>query len=78
MWDKNYSNDSSGTLLDEIVDKFSLKNDAALAKFLDLNPPVISKMRHGTLPFGATMIITVHERTDWSIASIKKMIASKK
>jgi len=59
------------TLLDYLITRYKLKNDAALAKFLDLPPPVISKMRHGKTPFSAVNIIRLHELTGMSIAAIK-------
>ncbi len=58
-------------LLDHIIDQNSLKNDAALSRYLGIAPPVVSKMRHGTLSFGAVHIIRLHELTGWSIAQIK-------
>jgi len=68
---------TSGTaneLLDLIIEKGALKNDAALSRFLQVSPPVISKMRHGRLQFGAVHIIRLHELTDWAIALIKSYL----
>lgn len=69
-----YPNDNSGTLFDVMMQRMALKNDAALARLLEVAPPVISKIRHGVLPFGATLIIAVHEVTDWPIRDIKAML----
>lgn len=38
--------------LDTLLDKFGLKNDAALARTLEVGPPVISKIRHGRSAVG--------------------------
>ncbi|WP_347080548.1 hypothetical protein, partial [Escherichia coli] len=35
-----------GALLDQLLVRLSLRNDAALAKFLEVEPPVISKIRN--------------------------------
>ena len=78
MRNKNYPNDTSGTLFDSIKQDHGFKNDAALARFLEINTPVISKMRHGKLPFGPQMILDVHDKTGLSIFTIRKMIASEK
>ncbi len=41
-------------LLDILLGKMQLKNDAALSRLLEVAPPVISKIRHHRLPVGAT------------------------
>lgn len=56
--------------LDLIINHLCLKNDAALARALDVSAAVISKMRHGKLPFGATMVIRAHYLTDWTVKEI--------
>jgi transcriptional regulator with XRE-family HTH domain len=62
-------------LLDHLIDKHQLKNDAALAKMLDTTPGYISKIRNGLMKPGATMIIEVHEVTKMSIKDIKALLA---
>jgi hypothetical protein len=37
-------------LLDGIIARLRLKNDAALARALEVAPPLISKIRHRRLP----------------------------
>lgn len=37
-------------LLDALMEKLRLKNDAALCRLLEVAPPVISKIRHKRLP----------------------------
>ncbi|WP_219117101.1 hypothetical protein [Janthinobacterium sp. UMAB-56] len=58
-------------LLDTLMEKLGLKNDAALALTLEVAPPVISKIRHGRLPIGATILIRAHEATDIAIRELK-------
>jgi hypothetical protein len=48
-------------LLDKLIEKLSLKNDAALSRALEVAPPVISKIRHRRLPVGASLLIRMHE-----------------
>ena len=64
-------------LLDELITKLELKNDAALARMLEVAPPVISKIRHHTLPIGATILIRMHEVSDFSIRELKDMLSHK-
>ena len=63
-------------LLDTIIARFGVKNDAALSRALDLAPPVISKIRARTLPVGATLIIRIHEAFGMSIKEIKALVAA--
>src|SRR3954463_12405637 len=48
-------------VLDAVIEKLQLKNDAALSRVLEVAPPVISKIRHQTLPIGATILLRMHE-----------------
>lgn len=61
----------NGQLLDAVMAKLGLKNDAALSRVLEVAPPVISKIRHGRLPVGATLLIRMHEGTDIAIRELK-------
>lgn len=64
-------------LIDLIIKKLDIKNDAALSRVLEVAPPVISKIRNDKLPVGATLIIRIHELTDISISDIKSYLTSK-
>src|SRR6476659_10126572 len=57
-------------LLDCLIAKLNLKNDAALSRALEVADPVISKIRHRRLPVGASMLIRMHEISDISIAEL--------
>ena len=58
-------------VLDAIIQKLRLKNDAALSRVLEVAPPVISKIRHHTLPIGATILLRMHEVSDFSIRELR-------
>jgi plasmid maintenance system antidote protein VapI len=60
-------------LLDMLLDKPGMKNDAALDRALEVAPPVISKIRHGRLPIGASLLIRMHEVFDVSIRELKRI-----
>ena len=62
-------------LLDAIIDKLQLKNDAALSRALEVAPPVISKIRHHTLPIGATILLRMHEISDFSIREMRELMS---
>lgn len=58
-------------LLNAVMAKTGLKNDAALSRALEVAPPVISKIRHGRLPIGASLLIRAHEISDIAIRELK-------
>jgi len=61
-------------LIDGLIEKLSLKNDAALCRVLSVQPPIISKIRHGHLPVGASLLIRMHEETGLSIRDLRVMM----
>lgn len=61
-------------VLDAILAKLDLKNDVALARALDVAPPVISKVRHNVLPIGATLLLRMHEVSDFSIRELRRLM----
>lgn len=68
-------NTSVNNLLDHVIEKLNLKNDAALGKVIQTSPPVLSKLRNAHLPLGATMLIKLHEATEAAgcVMSIKEL-----
>jgi len=65
-------------LLDHLIKQLDLKNDAALARALDVASPVISKVRHGRLPVGATMLISMHEVSGISIKDLRDLMGDRR
>jgi hypothetical protein len=63
-------------LLDTLISGRELKNDAALSRELQVNPPLISKLRRGTLPLGATFVLQVHDVFGLPIFDIKALAAA--
>lgn len=61
-------------LLDAIIARLRLKNDAALSRVLEVAPPVISKIRHSTLPIGATLLLRMHEESEFSIGELRALM----
>ncbi len=60
--------------IDEIRKILQVKNDAALGRVLDVPPPVISKIRHGRLEIGPTLLVRIHEATELSIHEIRRLM----
>jgi plasmid maintenance system antidote protein VapI len=65
-------------LLDALIVKLSLKNDAALSRALEVAPPVISKIRHRRLPVDAALIIRMHEVTGLSIRELRDLMGDRR
>ena len=65
-------------LLDTLLERLNLKNDAALSRILEVAPPVISKIRHGRLPVGASMLIRMHEEMGLSIRELRDLMGDRR
>jgi plasmid maintenance system antidote protein VapI len=60
-------------LFDNLLRRAGLKNDGALARALEVAPPVISKLRHQRLPFGPSMMIRIHDAFDVTLDEIRRL-----
>ena len=65
-------------LLDTLIEKLRLKNDAALSRALEFAPPVISKIRHRRLPVGASLLIRMHEVSELSIRDLRELMGDRR
>lgn len=65
-------------LLDSLIERLKLKNDAALSRALEVAPPVISKIRHRRLPVGASLLIRMHEVSDLSIRELRELMGDRR
>lgn len=61
-------------LLDNVIQRLNLKNDASLSRLLEVAPPVISKIRHNRLPVGASLLVRIHEVTGLSIKELREIL----
>lgn len=66
----------SNKLFDAVMKHQGLKNAAQLSRALQVDPAALSRMRHGHLKVGATLIIRIHELTneEMSVKDIKAML----
>jgi len=63
-----------GALLDILIAHLHLKNDAQLARSLNVAAPAISKLRHHKLPVGAAMLLRMHEESGFTIKELRAMM----
>jgi predicted house-cleaning noncanonical NTP pyrophosphatase (MazG superfamily) len=60
-------------LLDTLIERLHLKNDAELCRVLEVQPPIISKIRHRKLNVGATILLRMHEKSNIPIRELKDL-----
>src|SRR5579872_5161296 len=65
-------------LLDALIEKLALKNDAALSRALEVAPPVISKVRHRRLPVGASLLIRMHEESGLNVKELRALMGDQR
>ena len=65
-------------LLEALIQRLHLKNDAALSRALEVAPPVISKIRHRRLPVGASLLIRMHEVSEMSISELRELMGDRR
>lgn len=74
---KTLHDNPQSNFMDLVIERLRLKNDAALSRALNVQSPVVSKMRANTLGIGPTHIIRFHELTDMPIREIKERLGQK-
>lgn len=65
-------------LLNALIEKLGLKNDAALARLLEVAPPILSKIRHRRLPVGAALLIRMHEVSNMPIRELRDLMGDRR
>ncbi|WP_211474804.1 hypothetical protein [Collimonas humicola] len=60
-------------MLDVVLQEQNLKNDAALAREIQVAPPTISKVRNEVQPLGSSLLVKLHELTGKSTKEIKAL-----
>jgi transcriptional regulator with XRE-family HTH domain len=69
------SRDNTHCLLDSVILRQRLKNDAELSRCLMLAPSSISKIRRGRNIASDEVLLRIHEAFDISIAELKLLMA---
>ena len=69
LTDPNYDPER---LLNAVREKLNLKNDAELCRVLEVEPPIISKVRNKKVPIGALLLIRMHEVSKLSIRDLRR------
>ncbi len=65
---------SPDNFLNRLIGKMGLKNDAALARTLDVTPAVVSRIRNKKAPVSANLLLMIHEMTEIAIPELRRMM----
>ncbi|HWY36891.1 MAG TPA: hypothetical protein VNX68_19760 [Nitrosopumilaceae archaeon] len=65
-------------LLDALIEKLQLKNDAALSRILEVEAPLISKIRHGKIPIGGIMLLRMHDASGLSLKELRGLMGDRR
>lgn len=65
-------------LLDAVLEKMCWENDATLARKLNVHVNVIHRIRSGTLPLGASMLMWMQEATGVSIDELRRLMGDRR
>ena len=65
-------------LLDTLLIHQNLKTDAELARILEINPSVISKIRNAKARISASLLLDIHEITNISIRELRNLMGDTK
>ncbi|ATQ79277.1 hypothetical protein CR152_32390 (plasmid) [Massilia violaceinigra] len=63
-----------GELLDTVMAKLAVKNDAALSRELGVSPTIVSNIRNVKVALSAAMMIRIHDVADMSITTIRSFL----
>lgn len=65
-------------MLNAVIERLKLKNDAALCRVLEIQPPIVSKIRHGRVAVGASILIRLHEETGLNVRELREMMGDRR
>ena len=65
-------------LLDVLIKKLGVKNDAQLCQVLDTAPPILSKIRHGHLSVGAPLLIRMQDASNFDLKKLRLLMGDRR
>ncbi len=60
--------------LNRLLRKMNLKNDAALARTLEVTPAIVSRIRNKKAPISANLLLMIHDVSDIAIPELRRMM----
>ncbi|RJF96280.1 hypothetical protein D3871_18135 [Noviherbaspirillum saxi] len=65
-------------LLDTVKERLGIDNDKALSRKLLIAKPVISNIRAGHVPLGASMLLGISESTGTSVDELRRILGDRR
>ena len=65
-------------LIDAVTQKLALKNDAAVARALKVETPIIEKVRSNSLPLGGYLLMRLREVTGMSLNDLQGLMGDRR
>ncbi|MCC6069998.1 hypothetical protein ACFSQU_03590 [Massilia sp. GCM10020059] len=65
-------------LIDAVTAKLALKNDAAVARALKVETPIIEKVRNNRLPLGGYLLMRLRELTGMSVTDLQDLMGDRR
>jgi hypothetical protein len=65
-------------LLNGLITRLNLENDAALSDALKVSPPVISHIRHRRVPVTACLLLRMHEVSELSLTDLRALMGDRR
>ena len=69
---------SPNALLDQVAARLRARNDAHLCRLLDVQAPVISKVRHHKMPVSSGLLLRMHEITNLSVRDLRDLMGDRR
>lgn len=65
-------------LIDAVTARLALKNDAAFARALKVDAPIIEKVRSNNLPLGGYLLMRLREITGMSVTDLQDLMGDRR
>ena len=65
-------------LIDAVTARLALKNDAAVARALKVETPIIEKVRSNNLPLGGYLLMRLGEITGMSVTDLQDLMGDRR
>lgn len=65
-------------LLDALLDRLGLKNDAALSRVLDVARPILASIRQRLLGVGAWLLLRMAEASKLSVEDLRRLMGDQR
>lgn len=65
-------------LIDVVTARLALKNDAAVARALKVETPIIEKVRSNRLPLGGYLLMRLREVTGMSVTDLQDLMGDRR